>query len=82
MAHFYGIMWGDGKEITRRGTANSGITAKVAGAAGSVQTRLFNQDGVDHIEVVRHPWEGKGEVEILYTGILGPGAPYKPKEKK
>jgi hypothetical protein len=81
MAHFYGIMWGNGKELTRQGTANSGIVAKVAGAAGAVQTRLYNVEGIDKIEVTRIAWEGQGETEVLYTGTLGPGAPYKKETK-
>ena len=43
MAHFYGYFQGSGQEITRTGTANSGIRATLAGWNIGTQMRLREQ---------------------------------------
>ena len=71
MSHFYGVLSGLHKEVTRTGTRASGVCTQVAGWHGAIQVKVFERDGVDYFEVSLIPWQGSGgSSRQLAYGVL------------
>lgn len=68
MAHFYGVMEGNGKQVTRCGTRALGIKTTAASWQGSVRVYLYEKDGEDYALVQLEPWHGEGTNQTLYRG--------------
>jgi hypothetical protein len=75
MAHFYATIEGNRGQVSRMGTANSGIISYTASWEGSVRVQLrHNPDtGVDEALVSLEPWQGRGTSRVLYDGPVGGG---------
>ena len=71
MAHFYGILQGGRKPVTRTGHKNTGLETTAASWQGSVCTYLYEKDGTDYARVFMEPWRGRGVNKVLYDGPVG-----------
>lgn len=74
MAHFYGKLFGKGKETsvsTRTGTPNSGMSAEVMGWNGRIEVHIGNYNGQDHytIYLLNHPNQPEFN-KLLARGVL------------
>lgn len=74
MAHFYGVLKGARREVTRCGTKASGLETTAASWQGAVSVYLYAKDGVDYARVSLRPWHGQGTDRLLYDGPVS-GAP-------
>ena len=86
MAHFYGTMKGNRGEVTREGTAASGLHTKSATYSGAVEINLWVSRGKDHFKVIQTPHVGCGIEEVIAEGIIGealkPALPVLPEVEK
>ena len=74
MAHFYGKLYGKGKETsvsTHTGTPNSGMSAEVMGWKGRIEVHIHNSVGQDYYTVylLNHP-DQPAFVKVLARGVL------------
>ena len=74
MAHFYGKLYGKGKETsvsTRTGTPNSGMSAEVMGWKGRIEVHIHNSAGQDYYTVylLNHPDQPEFG-KVLVSGVL------------
>lgn len=69
MAHFYATIQGNRGEVSRMGTASSGILADIASRSGSVHVELWqHENGKDYATISLRPWKGAGKDKMLYQG--------------
>ena len=72
MAHFYGTLKGNRGEVTRCGSANSGVTSYNASWKGAVRVHLFvDESGNDCYRVEQTTWQGHGVNSLIGEGVIG-----------
>ena len=74
MAHFYGKLYGKGKETsvsTRTGTPNSGLMTEAMGYKGRIEVHIYNYGGEDHfvVHLLNHPDQPTFN-KVLARGVL------------
>jgi len=74
MAHFYGIIKGNGQtKSTRCGTKKTGIKTTIASWDGAIQVNMW-WDSINEInkyEITEIPWHGSGKTNTIQSGIIG-----------
>ena len=73
MSHFQGLITGDSRQVTRRGTKDSGVTATAASWTGAIRTDLWYapEEDINRYIVTMIPWRGVGVTRIMATGTVG-----------
>ena len=71
MSRLYGTIQESARKTipTARGHRTIGVTA--ASWKGSIKTRIYVNEGVEHFTVVQEPWHGHGVYKTLAKGVVG-----------
>ena len=73
MTHFCGTINGSRSEVSRCGTAKTGMTATVAGWRGAIVVEVYHSEVADGdgVEIKLIPWKGSGgSSRVLFRGKL------------
>ena len=72
MSHFYGVMQGNRKKVTKCGDRGSGISATVATWDGAITVEIHHNaaNNEDMVTIRLREWLGHGQAGILYSGPL------------
>lgn len=79
MAHFRGTVKGQRKEVSRLGTARSGMMVEAQSWEGKVMVYAYAEDGCNHVRISFAPHHGHGVTCLLYDGPIAPTANDLPK---
>ena len=72
MSKYYGIVTGSARsQVTRRGSASSGLSTIAASWSGAIRTRLFDDsEGIEWCEIDIIDWPGGALIKTLYRGRI------------
>ncbi len=71
MSHFYGTLQGNRGQVTRGGTANSGLTTVAAGWRGAIKVHVTETPDGDVYDVYLIQWHGsQGQPRCIASGKL------------
>lgn len=74
MAHFYGDMKGNRKEVTRCGSKSSGIDAHIRGWNIGVSINMYvDSEGRDTIDIYKTSGSNSNQMDILITQLTNIG---------